>query len=381
MTTDARSKILERVRALLAKASGTNFPEEADAFRRKADELMTAYAIEEWQLSQAGEDNKQVQPEIRWFDFSWWRSNAFKGQLWTLFIAVAKHCRCQTVSEKAKYDWNYDEQIPDYKMPVIGLPSDLDWFDLLFTNLMIAMVQKVDPQPRPEFSMEENLALMREAGMPWHDALNRLALAGVIPSLASEAAVKQADETSEEVSYHDDDKFIYGSKDKKQYFSKKTYESTIRAYRAWCARTGHPQSYVSQVTFRKSFADGFAAEINSRLFRMRRESEQSYDNSHDSGSMALAVRDIKLVIIEMMYEEWPDLRPHPANCSCEKCEAYREAMKKPIKYKPSRRAPVEEKVDWAAREAGRAAGRAVSLTNKPGERVGNTNQPALPGAE
>jgi hypothetical protein len=35
----ARAKKLEVVRALLAKAEGTTFPEEADAFRAKADAI------------------------------------------------------------------------------------------------------------------------------------------------------------------------------------------------------------------------------------------------------------------------------------------------------------------------------------------------------
>jgi Protein of unknown function (DUF2786) len=48
LPTDAAldPKMLGRVRALLAKAESTEFPEEADAFTEKAQELMTRYSID-----------------------------------------------------------------------------------------------------------------------------------------------------------------------------------------------------------------------------------------------------------------------------------------------------------------------------------------------
>lgn len=72
---DKNAKMLERVRALLAKAESTTFPEEADAFRAKADEIMTAYSISAWQVQMAQEGlQRTIQPEVRWFDFSWWNA-------------------------------------------------------------------------------------------------------------------------------------------------------------------------------------------------------------------------------------------------------------------------------------------------------------------
>src|SRR4051812_14624254 len=161
------SKMLERVRALMAKAASTTFPEEADAFRSKANKLMTEYAIEQWQVEQleAGRGTRPV-PEKRLMDFDWWRHNPFRSQLWLMFDAVAKHCRCMVVTSKADYR--------DMMIPVFGIRSDLDWFDMLFTSLMIQMVQKVDPQPRADMTLNENLAVMREAGMPWPEAIGRI---------------------------------------------------------------------------------------------------------------------------------------------------------------------------------------------------------------
>lgn len=366
--------ILAKVRGLMEVASRPTTPEgEAENARKLADRLMTKYALDAWMLSQESEQVKM--PEIRMFDFNWWREGQFRDQLYSMFCAMAKHCRCNAVTAK----WGYNGG--DYIMPVCGLPSDLDWFDLLFTNVMISMLNRVDPRAEPTLSMEENMARMREAGMPWADALNRLALAGIVPSLARENAEKRADETGEDIQYHEDDKYRWDGRGRtKLFFSAKVYERTITAYRQWCSRTGHPQSKVSQATFRRHFADGFAAEIRDRLYRMRRESEQAYDAEHEAGSMSLAVRDITKIVNETVWNFYPDLRPHPSDCDCDTCHYCHDAncMRpncvarrdfKPIKTRA--RAPKEEKVDWAARDAGRAAGRAVNLSNNPSERLGD----------
>lgn len=373
---DKRAKRLEQVRGLLAKAAGTDNPVEAETFRQHADKLMTMYTIEEWQLAQESEGEGQRQPEVRWMDFAWWRGNAFRDQLYWMFDSVARHCRCRSVTSKLNY--NFGDEPGNYRMPVVGLPSDLDWFDMLFTNLMLTMIRRVDPQADTSKSVDENMATMREAGMPWADALNRLALAGIVPSIAAEAAQVAANETGAEVEFNDDDKYCWDGKGRKKlFFSKKQYERTITSYRQWCARTGHPQSKVSQASFRRHFADGFAAEITDRLYRMNRESTAAYDADHAAGSMAIAIRDIKVVIDEMVYTEWPDLRPHPPNCDCDihhrcsdpKCQRYNCVQaRKPVRASRGR-VPKAEKIDYEARAAGRAAGSQVNLSNNQDNRL------------
>lgn len=344
--SDRQAKKLEQVRALLAKAADPGIPSaEADLFRQKADELMTNYAIEQWQVEQAqvGRDARP-QPEKRMMDFKWWRTNPFRDQLWWMFSAVARHCRCRVVSQKAVY-------MPEYVMPVFGLPSDLDWFDMLFTSLMLQMIQQVDPSPRPELTLMENLAMMREAGMPWQIAIDRIIKAGEVADVYIDP-----DATFDDV-----------------------YKPWVHEYRRWCRATGHPQSYVNQQTFRKHFAEGFSDGISSRLRRIRIETEQHYDASHESGSMALAVRDIGQVIEEEVWKAYPDLAPHDPDCDCDACHSRKcrnPDCKRPIcvaMRKPVRRRAVSQaapKIDWAARNAGREAAQKADLSNKPSERIG-----------
>lgn len=369
----AKENILSKVRGLMNKAADdATPPNEAESARRLADKLMTKYALDSWMLAQEGEPDRM--PKIRMFDFDWWSKSQFKEQLYSMFNKMARHCRCQSVPEK----WGFTDG--GYRMPVAGLESDLDWLDLLFTNVMIAMIDKVDPRARSGLSVDENMARMREAGMPWGEALNRLALAGIVPSLAQEKAQALTDEDGEERTYDDSDVYrMDGRGHNKLYFSKKVYERTITSYRNWCAKTGHEQSKVSQVTFRRNFANGFAAEVNDRLYRMNRESQQAYDADHETGSMALAVRDISKIVEETIYVMYPDLRPHPSGCDCDihhychdancmrpNCVARRDTRPVRVRYG---RMPKEEKVDRAAVDAGRTAGRQVDLSNSASDRI------------
>lgn len=340
MAGDKSAKMLERVRALLAKAASTNSPEEADAFRTGADRLMTKYAIEQWQVEQAEAGvNARPVPEKRMVNFDWWRHNPFRQQLWWLFDAVATHCRCHVVTTKADYGY--------MSIPVFGIRSDLDWFDMLFTSLMIQMIQKVDPQPRPDMTLNENLAVMREAGMPWGTAIQR-----IIDMGETEDYVIEEGTSFDEV-----------------------YEPWVHGYRRWCRAGNRSQAKVNQMTFRRNFADGFASEVTNRLRRMRRESEASWDQDHESGSMAVAVRDIRKVILDAIYVEWPDLAPHPPECDCDKChrcddpKCNRPNCKEARKSVRMRKYKEMSPSEYAAQSAGREAGAKADISNSAAERL------------
>lgn len=368
---EKKADILRKVRFLMDKASRDSTPPgEVEACHHQADKLMTRYAIDAWMV-EGGADESAKMPELLWFDYEWFRKSPFKTQLSWMFGEVAKHCRCKPVMSKLKNEYVNDQ--PTYRVPVVGLSTDLQWFDLLFTSIMLFMIEKVDPQAKPSLSVDENMARMREAGLPWGIALNRLVRGGVVPSIAAEGFGGYGDEPAWDDQYRYD-----GRGQEKLFFSKDTYMKTITSYRNWCARTGHPQSKVSQVTFRRNFANGFAAEVNERLRRMSGESQEAYDKDHEAGSMSLAVRDIAKIVQETVYNLFPDLRPHPADCDCDlhhscynancqrpNCVARRDWTPMRVRFS----APKPERVDYEAQQAGRAAGREVNLSNNPSERI------------
>lgn len=376
--SEKKANILAKVRALMEKASHPDTPPgEVESCHTQADKLMTRYALDAWMLK-SGEDESAKMPELRWFDFTWWQKSQFKEQLFRMFSVVATHCRCKAVTLKLKSE--YTDEFQGYRCPVVGLPSDLEWFDLLFTSIMIFMIERVDPQANTGLSVNENMARMREAGLPWGEALNRLVRGGVLPSIASEGYGGYGEEPRWDDQYRHD-----GRGRDKLFFSKAVYMKAITDYRNWCAKTGHEQSKVSQVTFRRHFANGFAAEVSDRLYRMNQNSVESYDSDHEAGSMAVAVRDIAKIVQETVYQLFPDLRPHPVGCDCDTHHTCYDAnCQRPNcvsrrDWKPTltgRRAsaPREEKIDYEAQQAGRAAGREVNLSNNPSERIGGQKE-------
>src|SRR5436305_5672909 len=157
-----KDKILEKVRSILALADDEQLrnPEAADNYRAQADKLMVAYALEQWQVELKPEGSIRPEPEVRYMDFSWFHKSNFRNDLMSMFGSVARHCRCVIAFRgQSKGGHSYSE------MPIIGLPSDIDYFDMLFTHLMLQMGRQLEPKPEPQLSFAENAYRLRMSGM------------------------------------------------------------------------------------------------------------------------------------------------------------------------------------------------------------------------
>jgi hypothetical protein len=111
---------LDRIRALLAKAESTNFPEEAETYTAKAQELMARYSIDQALLS-AGTGARE-QPLGRRVGVD----NPYEAPKVLLLDAVARANRCRSVWSKA---FGF--------VTVLGFPPDVDAVELLFTSLLV----------------------------------------------------------------------------------------------------------------------------------------------------------------------------------------------------------------------------------------------------
>ncbi|WP_170231490.1 DUF2786 domain-containing protein [Pseudonocardia kunmingensis] len=113
-------KVLSRVRALLAKAESTQFPEEAEALSAKAQELMNRHAFER-ALLDADEHRPQAATSTRlWLEAPYIEA---KSQL---VAAIGAANRCRSVFH------------PDLGfVALIGDPLDLDITELLATSLLV----------------------------------------------------------------------------------------------------------------------------------------------------------------------------------------------------------------------------------------------------
>lgn len=254
--SDNREKMLERVRALLAKADGTEFEGEAAVFRAKADELMTAYSIEQWQLDAGGADTSGREPERRDVDVSWYWQDGYshiKHHLFGMFSAVAEHCRCKVIFWSPVHEGNIG------KVPVLGLPADLDYFDMLFTHLQIQLSASLTPGVEDGDTYIQALVRMKEAGMRWEAIGERLINAGLMDGP----------------------------------YTRNVGVRFTKEYTEYCEEAGRERKYINPKTYQRSFTEGFVMQVAGRL------REQKDDQAEKGGTgMELAIRDIKKLLDE-----------------------------------------------------------------------------------
>ncbi|MFF1835098.1 DUF2786 domain-containing protein [Streptomyces sp. NPDC058231] len=113
-------RMLTRIRALLAKAEATGFPEEAEALTTKAQELMARHSIDEALLA-ARTHSKAAPGACRiGVDAPYETAKAI------LLDAVASANRCRAV-------WNSDLGFST----VVGFEPDLEAVELLYTSLLV----------------------------------------------------------------------------------------------------------------------------------------------------------------------------------------------------------------------------------------------------
>jgi hypothetical protein len=116
-------RMLGRVRALLAKAESTEFPEEAEALTSRAQELMSRHSIDDALLAAAGPGAAgpgQASGRRLFLDSPYEVAKA------VLLDVVAGANRCRAI-------WHKNLGL----CTVLGFPGDLDAVELLFTSLLV----------------------------------------------------------------------------------------------------------------------------------------------------------------------------------------------------------------------------------------------------
>ncbi|GAA2361503.1 DUF2786 domain-containing protein [Dactylosporangium salmoneum] len=115
-------RLLDRVRALLAKAESTSYPAEAETYTAKAQELVARHSIDEALLAGRGGPDATVVPFARRIGVD----HPYEGEKASLLSAVAEANRCHTV-------WSPDHGFTT----VFGFDADIDAVDLLYTSLLV----------------------------------------------------------------------------------------------------------------------------------------------------------------------------------------------------------------------------------------------------
>lgn len=118
--TTGRDRLLNRIRALLAKAEATDHPAEAETFTAKAQQLMTRHALDEALVRGTRDD--EIPVETRRVHLQ----APYAGEKAVLLSSVARPNRCRVVL--------LDRH--DIAM-LLGTPLDVDQTEMLFTSLLI----------------------------------------------------------------------------------------------------------------------------------------------------------------------------------------------------------------------------------------------------
>lgn len=318
---DDRARKLRIVRGLLDKANSTEFSEERDTFLAKADALMAEYAIEAFELEFAKPAGTRRKPEVREFTYSA-GDHEVRQAVTQLFYMLANHSRCKI----GFFGWKSSR--------VVGYKDDLDYLDLLFTNITLHMSVNLEPTKNPELNDFENVLAMKEAGLDWTRVFQLMGW-------------PRDDGNGVDVAGRNYKKW------KTQY--KKFCEKSGRDYRTF----GHAKNY------RVNFIEGYLYRIAARV----REMDAANERAAVGKEMVLAGMDDALN--EVLWDAFPELRPHPKSCNCDNCHYrrctdsrckrdYCKAMRKPLKYRAA--SVGGPKIDYAAQDAGRRVANTADLS-------------------
>ena len=136
---EERDRILDKVRALLAKAESTQYAEEAALYTAKAQELIAAHAIDTAMLEEREGRGRVVTRLIH-------IPNPYPKEKFLLLGGVARANNCRAIlglERDTLMEMADDGSLFERKgkwATVVGHESDLDLVELLFTSLLVQAV-------------------------------------------------------------------------------------------------------------------------------------------------------------------------------------------------------------------------------------------------
>jgi len=176
-------RMLDRVRALLAKAESTTFPEEAEAYTAKAQQLMTRHSIDHTLL--IARTGGRDEPGVRRVAVD----NPYEAPKTLLLQAVAVANGCQSV-------WTQQFGFAT----VTGFPTDLDSVELLFTSLLVQAVRAMTQTgPKQDRYGRNNTRSFRQAFLTSYAQRIGERLSGAADTAADAALAEVGRETRDEL--------------------------------------------------------------------------------------------------------------------------------------------------------------------------------------
>lgn len=316
--------MLAKIRALLDKADGTEFPEEAETYRAKAEALMAKYRIEEEDL--LAQDPTAILPIYG--DTSLCEGGEFYGSYVAMFHWIAKHCGIKHVAE-----WSYPSGKATIYARTVGYESDLRYAELLYTSARMVFSERLEPQVKSSLTDQENVYRLRSAGM------ERVRIARLL--------------------WHNQDPT--------------SLAKVGRLYKAECKARGEEAVLsgrgITGAAFREAYASQFVSTLYTRLYQARM-----------AGGSALELHGRSERVQEAFYARFPNMRPQAAIGSdrapatqCERCAKAKSGACNEHRVSVGRVSKGRDPYSVAAmrgRDSGAAAARNVDLGRASGGQVG-----------
>lgn len=245
------SDILTRVRALIALAdTEKTTPEEAEAAKAKAEALMFQYRIDRSKLSAEAKADGTDQEKPTHIKMDLCDSDLeLASEFSSLANTIANHCGCKLVwIRRTSYD------IVD----VFGYKPDLEYFEMLYTTLLLHMSSVFFPKPDGSKSLGDNLLELRGLGMNW------LQMAEVYGWRKTGYKTAKYEEWR-----HKDTGEIRTNWQLGGYYKRTTHAAAKeRGVKLAVIPSAHSRQ-AATVSFRRSAALGYVARIYTRLERLR----------------------------------------------------------------------------------------------------------------
>lgn len=234
MEESKREKMLEKVRGLLAKAASTDNEHEKDSFYAAADRLMTEYAIDEFEIRDLAEGQQQVKAITRRWNICPKEQKHLADAMATLASAVVDHCRCKCLF--------YNLRNPQWGVDVIcvGLESDVDWCEMLFTSLQLHLMSNISPRMNPGEDEVDYIIRAKHAGMKWEQIALMLGWIADLKDFTKPIGLR-----------------MYGR------------------YKKACEDRGIEQIKAAPVNWQYNFATSYSGQIWTRLYEIKRLNESA----------------------------------------------------------------------------------------------------------
>lgn len=262
MTQANLDGIISKVNGLLAVAEHPKTdPTVAKTYRAKAKQLIDQYRLD--QESLIAVDEKTVTPILRSFPIVRW-SSEFVDWLYHLFMKVADHC-------EVEYTFR-TERVPGagelyYVGKAVGYEIDLRYMDLLWTNIRLTFISKLEPEYDPNLSEEENIYRLRSSGIARKDVAQ----------------------------------MIWGK------WTHSNAAKVGRIYKEECAKRGEVPALDGKGIHLKDFRSAYAREF---VYAMGHRLREAADASlAQGGTMVFA--DRRKRVTEAFYKYFPEMRPTP----------------------------------------------------------------------